>query len=392
VTKLTAKYVEHVRPKAARQEIPDEGCAGLYLVVQPSGRQSWAVRYRFGGRTRKLTLEGVNSLASARRAATAALEEKAEGRDPAKAHQEAKHKAVLANADTVEAICTEYLRREGSKLRTAEARRRTMERHIFPEIGALPIGTLKRKEVIRLLDKVEDRSGPRMADIVLAILSKVCNWHAVRDEEFRSPLVRGMSRSKPASERARSRTLDDNELRSVWRAANEAGVFGALVKFLLLSAARRDEATRMTRDELAADGTWELPASRNKVKLPLQRPLSQAALDVLPAPVEGCPYFFTADGMKPFANFSRSKAAFDKLCGVSNWRLHDARRTARSLMSRAGVSPDHAEHVLGHVILGQRRTYDRHQFFYEKKAALAALAAQIDRIINPVPNVVALRG
>src|SRR3546814_2161542 len=53
---LTTKDVENVKPGTARKEIPDALLPGLYLVVQPSGAKSWAVRYRHGGKPRKLTL------------------------------------------------------------------------------------------------------------------------------------------------------------------------------------------------------------------------------------------------------------------------------------------------------------------------------------------------
>ena len=80
----------------------------------------------------------------------------------------------------------------------------------------------------------------------------------------------------------------------------------------------------------------------------------------------------------------------DQASGVTGWTLHDLRRTARSLMSRAGVPTDHAERCLGHVIGGVRGVYDRHEFHAEKKRAYEALAVQIDRIINPEENVVPL--
>ena len=76
---------------------------------------------------------------------------------------------------------------------------------------------------------------------------------------------------------------------------------------------------------------------------------------------------------------------------MTGWTLHDLRRTARSLMSRAGVDADHAERALGHVIAGVRGVYDRHEFKEEKRRAFEALAAQIERIINPQENVVPLR-
>jgi integrase len=77
---------------------------------------------------------------------------------------------------------------------------------------------------------------------------------------------------------------------------------------------------------------------------------------------------------------------------LPRWTLHDLRRTARSLMSRASVPSDHAERCLGHVLPGIRGTYDRHEYLAEKRHAFAALAALVERIVNPpTANVVALR-
>ena len=99
-------------------------------------------------------------------------------------------------------------------------------------------------------------------------------------------------------------------------------------------------------------------------------------------------FVFTTDGKTPISGFSKFKRAFDLASDVSGWTLHNLRRTARSLMSRAGVPSDHAERALGHVIGGIRSTYDRHEFYAEKKHAFAALAAQIERILRPQDNVI----
>lgn len=105
-------------------------------------------------------------------------------------------------------------------------------------------------------------------------------------------------------------------------------------------------------------------------------------------------WVFTTNGEKPIAGFSKFKRQFDSHLlaqarekdpnaePLARWTTHDLRRTARSLMSRAGVGPDHAERALGHVIGGVRGTYDRHEFGAEKAAAFAALAKQIDRILD----------
>src|SRR3954463_13053799 len=105
---LTAKSIENLKPGTARREIPDGGCRGLYRVVQPSGHKSWAVRYRFEGVPKKLTLDGVVTLAEARRAATGALAEVERGNDPAAQKFDAKAAAAKAAAlraeDTVDSL------------------------------------------------------------------------------------------------------------------------------------------------------------------------------------------------------------------------------------------------------------------------------------------------
>jgi integrase len=386
-----AKPGKNKKGELVRKEYPDAAQRGLLLVVFPSGKRSFIVRYRFNKKKRKHTL-GHIGLAQARKLASDALFEVAQGRDPAVAKKVAKAKAASADTNTVKAVCERYLAQEGKKLRTAADRSAALERLVYPQIGSLPVDSLRRGDIIRLLDQIEANRGPVMADRTLAVIRKVLNWHAIRDEDYRSPIVRGMARTKP-KERARSRTLTDHELRAIWKAAGEAkSSFPALVKFLLLTAARRTEAADMTRKEI--DGAdWTLPASRNKTKLDLVRPLSAAAQAVLGSQpeIDGCPYVFTTDGKHALSGFSKFKRDFDKACGVTGWTLHDLRRTARSLMSRAGVDADHAERCLGHVIAGVRGTYDKHEYYGEKEKAFEALATLIGRIVNPADNVTPMR-
>jgi integrase len=391
---LTDIGIRNLRPGPTRREIPDPGARGLYVVIQPSGRKGFAVRYRLNGKPAKLTLPPGISLAGARKLAAAAMYEVSQGRDPADERKAQRKKAECAKADTLRSIAESYVAREGKRLRSIGQRKRIFERLIFPVLGGgRPIGEIRRKDVVALLDHVEDKHGARMADYTLAVLRKLFNWHAVRDDEFISPVVRGMGRQN-AREHERSRTLNDDELRAVWRAAEQQGhAFGAFVRFVLLTAARRNEAAQMTWSEI--DGSdWLLPASRNKVKLDLVRPLSAPARAILAERprFDGCDYVFTNDGRHPLGGFASQKKQFDAACGIVGWTLHDLRRTARSLMSRA-VLPDHAERCLGHVVGGVRGVYDRHAFHQEKAAAFAALAAQIERIVNPPQgDVVPLRG
>jgi integrase len=257
-------------------------------------------------------------------------------------------------------------------------------------LGGRQIDGITRGELITLLDTIEDENGARTADMTLAVLRKIFNWHAVRDESFRTPVVKGMARGKP-KETARSRILTEDELRAIWTAAG-ATPFGRLVQFLLLTAARRGEAARMEWKEIEGD-VWVLPASRNKTKEELVRPLSKAACEILGSlpRFENGSFVFSTDGRRALGGFSKFKRAFDKQSCVTGWTLHDLRRTARSLMSRAGVNDNHAERCLGHVIGGVKGIYDRHRYRDEMLHAYEALAALIKRIVHPQPNVIALQ-
>src|SRR5215471_6172857 len=231
---LTQAAIEKMKPPAARREIPDGVVAGLYLVAQPSGAKSWAVRQRIDGRPVKITIGAFPTigLKQARELGRDAILAAKQGRhlteERREARQTAQHKAKTAAENTLQAICEEYLRREGKRLRTAAWREKVLTRLVYPALGDRQIGEIRRSEIVRLLDKIEDENGPVMADRTLATVRRVLNWHASRSDDFRSPIVRAMARTKP-KERARERVLSDVELKAVWEAAEAAkGPFGAL--------------------------------------------------------------------------------------------------------------------------------------------------------------------
>ena len=127
-----------------------------------------------------------------------------------------------------------------------------------------------------------------MADRTLAIIRKIMNWHALRTDEFRSPIARGMARTN-GKERARERTLTDAELKSIWSAAG--GVFGRFVKFTLLTATRRTEAARIHPREIESTN-WTIPAARYKTKVDHLVPLTSEAIELIG---DGAGYAFSAD-------------------------------------------------------------------------------------------------
>jgi integrase len=401
---LTPISIAALKAGTHRYEVSDGGCAGLRVVIFPSKKKSFVVRYRFRGRAQKLTLgpclidatdSGVPeldtplSLLSARMLAATALRQAKSGIDPgadkrnkkiALRHQlDAQH---AAEADTFQALAEDYLRGH-AKLRSIQKRRADLQ-ILYQPLGHLPITAIKRSQYKRVLNSIAEHA-PVRADRVLSAISGLLNWYADQSDDFVSPLAR-TKRYVKAKDIARDRVLSDDELRQLWAtAASHDGPYGAFLQFILLTGTRRAEAGDMRRSEMQGDDTWIIPGVRYKTKLDTLIPLSRAARDIIVAqPKLGDGNFiFTANGARGLTGFAEYKARFDKASGLKDWRLHDLRRTSRTLLSRAGINADIAERCLGHVIGGVRGTYDRHSFEQEKRTAFEALAAQIDRIVNP---------
>jgi integrase len=394
---LTAIAVEKLQPRLVRYEVGDPGARGLRVIIQPSGTKTYILRYRYGGKPRKLTLgPSLIGLAAARVEASKAAYELAQGNDPAapkRAAKEAQKAAVTASVDTFKAVSEHHLRLEAHKLRTANVRRQRLERLVYPDIGHRPVVEIRRSEVVRLLDKIEANNGPAMAHAVLAIIRRTLSWFSARSDDYANPLagVRGLGRVNPA-ERVRERTLNDTEIRAVWKAADGfEGPEGKFVQFLLATSCRRSEAAGIRFEELSGSD-WTLPAARNKVGKELVRPLSALALDIIAKTPRISDEFVFSTGARPLAAFSRFKRRLDEESGVTGWTLHDLRRTARSLLARAHVASEVAERCLGHLPPTIEATYNKHHYRDEMQKAFEALASLIALILNPpAANVVAMQ-
>ncbi|HEV8693798.1 MAG TPA: tyrosine-type recombinase/integrase [Lysobacter sp.] len=387
--------------------LADSEVRGFVARRLPSGIVTYGLRYRVAGRQRWLAL-GIHGKVTpdrARKLAKKQVGKVADDRNPAAERQTEREKAVQARANTVDALFDSFLERHvRGKLRTAGEFERIFKKYVRPRIGAKSLDELRRRDIVEMLDAIEDQHGPVMADRTLARVRKAFNWQAARDDSFVPPIVRGMARTSIA-ERARERVLDDAEIRAVWKAADKLGTaYARMLQFVLLTATRLREAADMNRKETNGEGAeWTIPAARHKSKRDFLVPLSQGAQDILAKlPRKGRKdWVFTTDGDAPISGFSKWKAAFDKEMlaelhkadpkgKLERWTHHDLRRTARSLMSRAGCDVDHAERALGHVVGGVRGVYDRHEFKAEKARVFEALAAQVERILNPTHNVVPL--
>jgi integrase len=403
---LTAKTIDNLLPRDKRYEVGDAACPGLRVVVFPSEAKSFVLRYRHRGVPRKLTIGplfidngelnvtpqigGPQTLASARMLAAKALHESKAGTDPVVQQRKQRDAQRMVDPNTFQAVAEQFLEMHDKKLRTIGQRRADFKL-LFPELGKLPIADIRRTQYVKALDVVAAEHGESRADRVLLAVHRLLRVHMLRTDDFRSPLVPGMRRRAP---RIRSRILTDAELVRVWLAAEaDPGPFGAFIRFLLLTAARRSEAALMRRVELQNDGTeWLIPASRYKSKRDMLIPLSSAAQAIITArpKLPGGDFVFSTTGRRGLSGFGRWKDKFDAACGVTGWRLHDLRRSSRTLLSRCGVSPDVSERCLGHALAGIRKHYDVFEFRDEKLAAFEKLAALISEIVPPPTTITKL--
>jgi len=283
----------------------------------------------------------------------------------------------------LQAVGEEFLRREGPRLRTLSQRKADLEL-LYPSLGRLPIDQIKRGQYKRVFDAIADQRSLKRAARVQRATKALLNWHGGRSDYV--SVLTGTKALISISEHARSHVPSDADLKAIVLAAERDKLFGSYLLFTLLTATRRGEGAGLRRSELSPDGrVWTIPAARYKSKRDTVVPLSVAAQKILATmPVRpGGDYVFSADGASELGNWDARKARFDAACGIRGWVIHDLRRAARTLLSRAGVSSDIAERCLGHAMVGVRGTYERYAYESEKRHAFEALARMVEEIVRP---------
>lgn len=418
---ITPAVLAQKPPASGRVETKDT-LSPLAFRITAAGARCFTIRVRIKGQKQpiRLTFEKPphpTTLTEAREWAVRMTSLCRLGTDPREEARATKASAEAAKIDAeqsrFEIVAERFLATNGAfkknsrpwKPRTKDEYDRNLRRPIARWRGR-SIHSITRDEISDFLAEVAE-DAPIAANRLLAVLSAMMNWwQTQRGSNFTSPIIRGMA---PAEERSRDRILSDEELRVVWRVAERSGTYGAIVRTLLLTGARKSEVAAM-RHSMIKGGVWELPGTMTKNHEQLSLPLPKMALDLIGAQprADEQDVVFSLDGKHTFQNWGKSKAEFDLRClrrlkaaarargadpaevvAIPNWRLHDLRRTARSLMSRAGVPAEHAERVLNHKQAGIVGVYDRYRYEQEKCRALEALAVLIERIIHPSPaNVV----
>src|SRR5262245_13836332 len=411
---LTAKQVQHLGPLETRYELPAGPPTGLYLVIQPSGTKSWALRYRWHGQTRKLTFPQTYpdmGLAAARAEATLKLDSLENDIDPAAVQAEEIQKD---QPTTLKSVVDEWLKREVSKTRTKGEVTRIMNKEVVPGWKHKLITDIARPDVNRLIDAIMDRKAPILANRTLSILKRFFRWTIERGYIQVSPIA-GIR--PPAKEKTRERVLTEEELTAIWNAAPALGFpFGDYFRLLALTGQRRGEVANMKWADVDLDAAlWTLPKEATKAGRIHDVPLSAPAVALLRnAPKFKGPYIFTTtSGKGPISGFSKAKTSLNdsiveartravseetadppKNLELAQWGLHDLRRTLTTWMANNGVFPHVLAAILNHSpgsTLGITAVYARSKWSKEKRAALDAWAQYVTSLEKPAEVIEAER-
>jgi integrase len=337
----------------------------------------YIVKYRTAGKQRFLTIgkHGAWTPDKARREARRLLGEVATGTDPATAKAEAK----LRDRDTLAAVAEAYLAVVSRRLRpkSLAVTSRYLRSHWAP-LHSVSVFTLTRRQIAEQLRQLTAASGPDAALGARRALSAMFTWAIGEGYELPANPVAGTNR--PEIGASRDRVLTPAELRSIWLACGSDN-YGRIVRLLLLTAQRRSEIGSLRWSELTGD-CISLPASRTKNHTPHSLLLTPAALALLPE--RRSAFVFGLRG--GFSEWSVAKARLDASSGVRNWRLHDLRRTAATMMAdHLGVLPHVIETILNHTgghRAGEAGVYNRARYSAEVAAALCAWANHITALVE----------
>ncbi len=386
--RLTVRGLQALKaPDQGRIDYYDETLPGLVLRVAVSGRKSYSVQYRKNGKRPRVTLGDVTliSLADAREQAREILRAVKLGIDPAGEKREREGAITFAE------LADEYVTRWAKVRKTPKGGREDETRiHnvLIPRWGSWAAKDVCKRDVIELLDEYTDAGKPYARNRMQSLISKICNFGIQRDIIEVSP-VRNIDREP---EEPRRRVFTDDELKKLLPLFHEAELAGLGFRLLLLTGQRPAEVFGMRWSEVDGE-TWALPKERSKNRRSRHAPdshlvpLSPQALEVLRelrAYDNSSGFVFPSPTRKdtPFTNYQKCYRAMKKDPGVTeDWRVYDLKSTCLTGLERLGVSPPVVSAIAGHLPTSiTRRHYAFYDFGDEKREALAAWGAHVERL------------
>jgi integrase len=385
---------------------------GLYLRKQTRDGASWTLRYHFVGKEHWITLGNYPdmSLSLARIEARQARVLLDKQQNPLHVRRAAL--AEERQKGSFKALCEDWYCADvqARGLKHPAVPRRYLDKYLLPKLGRLPASDVTPSDVARLLDDVKVRA-PTAANDLLRFIRRIFAFGVRRRFVPSNPAADFSPRlDAGGTERPRRRALNSDELVQLFEKIRKTPSFGddnlLAIKLLLALCVRKGELLGARWAEFDLDGgshagaIWHLPGSRTKTGESLDIPLAPVVVDwlsALRALAAGSDYIFPKRRHDPrervpHVGIDTLNVALQRVKhGLTHFTLHDLRRTARTHLAALGVRREVAERCLGHKLRGVEGTYDRHDYFKERRVALEQWSTLIRQAESGERKVVHLR-
>ncbi|MDK9606317.1 tyrosine-type recombinase/integrase [Lelliottia wanjuensis] len=390
---LTARQIDTAKPADKDYKLAD--AQGLYLLVKTSGAKYWNLKFRFGGKEKKLSIGVYPSvtLAQARSERDRARRMIAEGTDPSHAKQAKKRALRESTASTFKAIATEWF---AHKARTWTARyladqQARMENKVYPAIGHRPVSEIKPLEVLHCLREVESEGKLETLRKTRQICVQIFAWAIVTGRATSNP-ADYLNTALLSPARQNNRSLTAEQLPGFVRDVMQSVYFMAKGTRLLMLTGLRTGEMRLGRwDEVDFDkALWEIPKERMKKRRPHVVPLSRQALALLVelkalADATRSP-FILPSALR--ADKPRGRRCINDFLIQTGWHeyttAHGFRHTFSTLAHDNGFNTAWIELQLAHVDKNSiRGTYNHAQYLDDRRAMMQWYADMLD---SPAPQ------
>lgn len=392
---LTDTACKNARPKNKSYKKADGN--GLYLEVMPTGARYWRLKYRFGGKEKRLAC-GVypeTSLAEARERRAVARKMLADGIDPSSAKRDRQQLAEMNAANTFEAVAREWHARNLEKWTPLYGQDilHRLETDIFPVIGKRPVAGISALVVLNALKKIENRGAGEMAHRAGQYCGQIFRYAVVTGRAERNPTTDLKGALKPVTH-GHFAALEPKDLPEFLHALarNDARLFiltRLAIRLMLLTFVRTGELINATWDEFDLDGAeWAIPAERMKMRKPHIVPLSKQAVAILDQlhTMNGSYEWVFASPSKPRQHMSNNTIlkALERLGYKGRMTGHGFRALAMTTIKEKLKYPHEVvDRQLAHAPRSKvDAAYDRTKFLDERHKMMQAWADYIDRIGN----------
>lgn len=359
-TRFTDLAIQQFKPLLRQYYVYDEQVRNFGLCISPGGTK---------------TFIAVTGPANARTRVTL-------GRYPAMTLKEARKAAAryeprATKAPIFHEALDPYLKEARRNLRPRSYVE--VERHLTKTFANLKRRNLELLSSTAITMEL-DRLTPSVANHAFAVLKTFLNWCDLH-YGVKNPI---RARPRPYKETSRDRILSDEELKAIYRASAQFGVFGQVVQFLMFTGQRKNESVNL-RHSWIKDGWAHFPGFITKNAHPHSIPLTTITQVIVGLPPPD--FCFPGVGDKPYNGWGKHKAQLDALVALPHWTLHDLRRTWSSNAARIGIPPHITERILNHRTSQTEteisRVYNRYDFRIEKHDAMLRMTTHLLTIVQP---------